>query len=97
VRHSEAEMMKETTGRTRSLLMGIAAGLLAGVVTGQTDRLGNRLVSERQKRREKRIREDSPHKVAGPHFARKLANYIAWTVTAESAHRLAARTPAVGT
>ena len=59
----------------RKILTGIAAGLLAGVVVGQVDKLASRLVSESQKRREKRVREDSAHKMAGPHFARKLLGH----------------------
>lgn len=68
-------MARRTGSRSLTLLTGIAAGLLAGVVTGRADRLGDRLVSERQKRREKQVREASAHKVAGPHFARKLLGH----------------------
>lgn len=51
------------------ILVGVAAGLIAGAVTGRADRLLDRLVSEDQKRRERRVRKASPHQVAGPQFA----------------------------
>ncbi|MEZ4599349.1 MAG: DUF1440 domain-containing protein [Syntrophotaleaceae bacterium] len=54
------------------LLTGIAAGLIAGVVAGQSERLLDRFVSERQKRRDRQVRPGSAHEVAGPHFARKI-------------------------
>jgi hypothetical protein len=54
------------------LLVGMAAGLIAGVVTGASDKLMGRLVSEEQKRRERRVREGSLHEIAGPYFARRL-------------------------
>lgn len=59
----------------RTLLTGIAAGLLAGAVAGQLDRVADRLVSEEQKRRDKQVRADSAHKMAGPHFARNLLGH----------------------
>jgi hypothetical protein len=54
------------------LLVGAAAGLIAGAVTGKTDRLLDRLVSDDQKRRDRRARKGTAHELAGPHFARKL-------------------------
>jgi hypothetical protein len=54
------------------LLVGMAAGLIAGAVTGGTDKLLGRLVTKEQKRRERRVREASPHEIAGPYFAGKL-------------------------
>jgi len=54
------------------LLVGAAAGLIAGAVTGKTDRLLDRLVSDRQKRRDRRVRKGTPHELAGPYFAAKL-------------------------
>lgn len=51
---------------------GIAAGLVAGAVTGITDRVLERLVSEEQKRRDRRVREEPAHRHAGPYFAAKL-------------------------
>jgi putative membrane protein len=59
----------------RLLLTGAAAGLLAGIAVGWTDKLGERLISDEQKRRERRVREDSAHKMAGPHFARKILGH----------------------
>lgn len=59
----------------RVILTGIAAGLLAGVATGLADRRVERLVSEEHKRREKLVRQDSAHKMAGPFFARKLLGH----------------------
>jgi hypothetical protein len=67
--------MNEKQPRSRTLLTGVAAGLLAGAIVGQVDKLTDRLVSEEQKRREKQVREDSAHKMAGPHFARKLLGH----------------------
>jgi len=54
------------------LLVGAVAGLIAGTVTGRTDRLLDGLVSDRQKRRDRKIRKGSAHEVAGPYFAEKL-------------------------
>jgi len=54
------------------LLVGVAAGLIAGAVTGRTDRFMDRFVSERQKKRDRRVREASAHRMAGPYFAAKL-------------------------
>ena len=68
-------MRKGTRSLRRTLLTGVAAGLLAGVVAGQVDKRTDRLVSETQKRRERRVREDSAHQMAGPHFARKLLGH----------------------
>ncbi len=65
-------MLSEKRSLCRTLLTGVGAGLLAGGVVGLVDKLTDRLVSEEQKRREKQIRDDSAHKMAGPHFARKL-------------------------
>jgi putative membrane protein len=67
--------MKNTQGLTRTLLTGAAAGLLASAVVGRVDKLTDRLVSDAQKRREKNVREDSAHKLAGPHFARKIVGH----------------------
>lgn len=54
------------------LLTGVIAGLIAGVVAGQSERLLDRFVSKKQKRRDRRVRSGSAHEVAGPHFARKI-------------------------
>jgi len=54
------------------LLVGAAAGLIAGVVTGKTDRILDRLVSDQQKRRDRRVRKGTAHELAGPYFAAKL-------------------------
>jgi len=67
--------MKNTKSLPRTLLKGAAAGLLAGAVVGQVDKLTDHLVSDEQKRREKQVREDSAHKSAGPHFARKILGH----------------------
>jgi Protein of unknown function (DUF1440) len=68
----EISMLRKKRSLTGTLLTGVAAGVLAGAVVGLVNKLTERLVSEEQKRREKQIREDSAHKMAGPHFARKL-------------------------
>ncbi len=65
-------MVHRTPSLARTLLTGVGAGLLAGVAVAAVDRVTERLVSEEQKRREKEVREDSAHKLAGPHFARKI-------------------------
>lgn len=54
------------------ILVGVAAGLIAGVVTGRVDKLLDRFVSKKQKRRDKMVREASPHQVAGPLFASRI-------------------------
>lgn len=54
------------------LLSGALSGLLAMGVVGITDAVLTRLLSEEHKRRERRIREGSPHDVAGPRFAGRL-------------------------
>lgn len=54
------------------ILVGMAAGLVAGAVAGRSDRMLDRLVSEKQKRRDRRVREAPAHQMAGPYFASKL-------------------------
>jgi hypothetical protein len=54
------------------LLVGVAAGLIAGAVSGRTDKLLDRFVSKKQKRREHRVRDASAHEKAGPYFASKI-------------------------
>ena len=67
--------MNAKLSHSRTFLTGVAAGLLAGVVVKQVEKFTDRLVSEKQKRREKQVREDSAHKMAGPYFARKLLGH----------------------
>jgi len=57
------------------LMVGAAAGLIAGMVTGRADRLLGLLVSDAQKRRERKVRKGSPHEIAGPYFAEKLLGH----------------------
>ncbi|HJV33731.1 DUF1440 domain-containing protein [Geomonas sp.] len=54
------------------VLTGMAAGLVAGLVAAGSDRLLDRLVSTKQKRRDRRVREAPAHQMAGPYFAEKL-------------------------
>lgn len=54
------------------ILTGIAAGLIAGVVAGQAQKMLDPLVSDKQKRQDRRVREASAHEMAGPYFARKI-------------------------
>ncbi|BCG48554.1 hypothetical protein GEOBRER4_n3450 [Citrifermentans bremense] len=54
------------------IVTGVAAGLVAGAVAGGSERVLDRLVSKKQKRRDRRVREGSAHEVAGPHFVSKL-------------------------
>lgn len=56
----------------RDLVTGMAAGVLADVAVAQVDRLLSRFVSEEQKRRERAVREGSPHKVGGTKIGEKL-------------------------
>ena len=67
--------MKTKPFPSRTFLTGVISGLLAGAVVGQLEKLTDRLVGEEQKRREKQIREDSAHKMAGPYFARKIVGH----------------------
>jgi len=54
------------------ILVGLAAGLIAGAVSGRTDKLFDRFVSPKQKRRDRRVREASAHEMAGPYLASKI-------------------------
>lgn len=54
------------------ILVGVAAGLVAGAVSGRTDRLFDHLVSDRQKKLDRRVRKASAHQMAGPHLASKI-------------------------
>ncbi|HBG06943.1 MAG: DUF1440 domain-containing protein [Geobacteraceae bacterium GWC2_58_44] len=54
------------------IVVSLAAGLIAGAVSGKTDKFFDRFVSEKQKRRDRRIREASAHEMAGPYIASKL-------------------------
>jgi hypothetical protein len=54
------------------ILVGITAGLIAGAVSGRTDKFFDRFVSQKQKRRDRRLREASAHQMAGPYFASKI-------------------------
>ncbi|TSK03844.1 MAG: DUF1440 domain-containing protein [Geobacter sp.] len=55
------------------VIIAMAAGLIAGAAASASDRLLDRLVSERQKRRDRLVREAPAHQAAGPHFAAKIA------------------------
>jgi putative membrane protein len=66
-RYSEATFLDR-----HPLLVGAVAGLVAGVVSGASDRLLDHLVSDRQKRRDRRVRPGSAHQVAGPYLARMI-------------------------
>ncbi|MFP4315046.1 MAG: hypothetical protein ACLFQR_02380 [Desulfovibrionales bacterium] len=65
-------MLKEPKSLIRTMITGVAAGLAAGVVVKGVDKVASTLVSEEQKQREKSVREDSAHKMAGPYFAGKI-------------------------
>ena len=58
--------------RPRDLLVGMAAGLIANIVVGQVDGVLDQCVSAEQKRREKRLREASPHQIAGRRLAPQI-------------------------
>lgn len=57
------------------LLVGLAAGLVAVAVSGRSDKILDRLVSKKQKRRERRVREGSPHEIAGARIASKILGH----------------------
>lgn len=48
------------------------AGLVATAVTGVTDRLLDRLVSDKQKKRDRLVRKGTAHEMAGPVFLEKI-------------------------
>ncbi len=69
-------MLKASAGIPQAphpLLTGAAAGLVAGAAAGQSDKLLDRFVSSKQKKRDRRLREASAHVMAGPYFARKIS------------------------
>ncbi len=57
---------------TRFVARAISAGLLAAAATAAVDRVLDPLVSDDQRCREKRVRDASPHRVAGPRAAEAL-------------------------
>ncbi len=65
-------MFEESKRLPVALLTGVAAGLLAGAAVGRVDKWTGRMVAEEQKRREKQVRDDSAHRMAGPYFGRKI-------------------------
>ncbi|MBU5638238.1 DUF1440 domain-containing protein [Geomonas sp. Red69] len=54
------------------VLVAMAAGLVAGAVAAVSDRMLDPLVTQKQKRRDRRVREAPAHRMAGPHFGAKL-------------------------
>jgi rhodanese-related sulfurtransferase len=58
---------------SRDLVTGMAAGLVGNVAVSLVDAVLTRLVSEEHKRRERRVREGSPHEVGGKRIGEKLA------------------------
>jgi rhodanese-related sulfurtransferase/uncharacterized membrane protein YagU involved in acid resistance len=56
----------------RDLVTGMLAGVLANLAVAQVDKALGRFVSEEQKRREKRVREASPHKVGGTRIGERV-------------------------
>lgn len=62
----------ESPMRRHPVLLAMAAGLIAGAVASASDGLLDRLVSDRQKRRDRRVREAPAHQVAGPRFAARI-------------------------
>ncbi|GFO65512.1 DUF1440 domain-containing protein [Geomonas paludis] len=53
-------------------LVAMAAGLVAGVAAAGSDRVLDRLVTDKQKRRDRRVREAPAHQMAGPYLAAKV-------------------------
>jgi hypothetical protein len=64
---------RENLQPSHALFTAAAAGLLAGGVAGQTNRLFSRFISPEQKKLERQVRQGTPHELAGPYFARKIA------------------------
>jgi rhodanese-related sulfurtransferase/uncharacterized membrane protein YagU involved in acid resistance len=56
----------------RDVVTGLVAGLLADVAVSQVDRALGRFVSDEQRRRERAVREGSPHEVGGRKIGEKL-------------------------
>lgn len=56
----------------KNLVTAVAAGLVATALTGVADRLLDRLISEKQKKRDRRVRKGTAHEVAGPYIAEKI-------------------------
>lgn len=59
----------------RVLGVGAAAGVIATIASGLGDALLKLLVTEEQRRRERRVRPGSPHDIAGPRLARRLTGH----------------------
>lgn len=60
-------------GVGRDLLRGALAGVLASAAVAPVDAVLGQLVSNAQKRRERRVRKGSPHSLAGPRAGARLA------------------------
>ena len=56
----------------QNILTGAGAGLFASVVTAPVDKSVKHLISKRQKQREKKVREGSPHEIAGVKFGERV-------------------------
>lgn len=56
----------------RDVLTGLAAGVIADLVVTQVDKALSKWVSDDQKRRERVVREGSPHKVAGAKIGERI-------------------------
>ena len=59
----------------RDLAVGMLAGLVGDLVVAGADKALTGLVSARQKRRERAVREGSPHEVGGKRIAGRLAGH----------------------
>lgn len=57
------------------LVLGAVAGLVASAAVGQVDVLLDRFVDPRTRRRERQVREGSPHDVAGPRLLGRLLGH----------------------
>lgn len=64
---------EETRTMGRLLVSAAVSGIAATAVTGVVDRLLDRLVSEKQKKRDRMVRKGTAHEVAGPYFAERMA------------------------
>jgi putative membrane protein len=64
--------VERSISASRDLITGVAAGLAGQLAAALTDKALRPLVADEQKRRERRVREGSPHEVGGKRIAAKV-------------------------
>lgn len=65
---------RPTTFDGKDFIAAAAAGLAGMALTGIADRLLDKLVSRKQKMRDRMVRKGTAHEVAGPYLAEKILN-----------------------